>query len=99
MLFSNACRLTRADSLECLSNSQHNHLQLVLLSLAPPSPEHGLTCMHDSCFNDCAGSADERMMQLLRNMNRLLELHPQSRRRHLAFHTPIIVPVYPQAGS
>lgn len=53
--------------------------------------------MHNSCFNDCAGSADERMMQLLRNMNRLLELHPQSRRRHLAFHTPIIVPVYPQA--
>lgn len=35
-------------------------------------------------------------MQLLRNMNRLLEQHPQSRRRHLAWHTPIIVPVYPQ---
>ena len=44
----------------------------------------------------CAGSGDERMMQLLRNMNRLLEQHPQSRRRHLAWHTPIIVPVYPQ---
>ena len=36
------------------------------------------------------------MMQLLRNMNRLLDKHPQSRRRHLAWHTPIIVPVYPQ---
>lgn len=43
-----------------------------------------------------AGAADERMMQLLRNMNRLLDKHPQSRRRHLAWHTPIIVPVYPQ---
>ena len=39
------------------------------------------------------------MMQLLRNMNRLLEQHPQSRRRHLAWHTPIIVPVYPQVRS
>jgi hypothetical protein len=36
------------------------------------------------------------MMQLMRNMNRLLDKHPQSRRRHLAWHTPIIVPVYPQ---
>lgn len=35
-------------------------------------------------------------MQLLRNMNCLLEAQPQSRRRHLAWHTPIIVPVYPQ---
>ena len=39
------------------------------------------------------------MMQLLRNMNRLLEQHPQSRRRHLAWHTPIIVPVYPQVRA
>lgn len=46
-----------------------------------------------------AGAADERMMQLLRNMNRLLDKHPQSRRRHLAWHTPIIVPVYPQVCS
>lgn len=38
-------------------------------------------------------------MQLLRNMNRLLDKHPQSRRRHLAWHTPIIVPVYPQVRS
>ena len=97
MLLSNACRLSRADSLNCHNISQHDNLQLFVLSLAPPSPEHGLTRVYKSCFNDCAGSADERMMQLLRNMNRLLELHPQSRRRHLAFHTPIIVPVYPQA--
>lgn len=46
-----------------------------------------------------AGAADERMMQLLRNMNRLLDKHPQSRRRHLAWHTPIIVPVYPQVRA
>ena len=38
-------------------------------------------------------------MQLLRNMNCLLEAHPQSRRRHLAWHTPIIVPVYPQVST
>ena len=46
-----------------------------------------------------AGAADERMMQLMRNMNRLLDKHPQARRRHLAWHTPIIVPVYPQVRS
>ena len=45
-----------------------------------------------------AGAADERMMQLMRNMNRLLDKHPQARRRHLSWHTPIIVPVYPQVG-
>ena len=38
-------------------------------------------------------------MQLLRNMNCLLEAQPQSRRRHLAWHTPIIVPVYPQVSA
>ncbi|BDA47386.1 probable transcription-associated protein 1 [Coccomyxa sp. Obi] len=47
-------------------------------------------------WSNTSGAADERMMQLLRNMNRLLDKHPQSRRRHLAWHTPIIVPVYPQ---
>ena len=42
------------------------------------------------------GLADDRMMQLLRLLNQLLERHPESRRRLLAWHTPIIVPVWPQ---
>ncbi len=36
-------------------------------------------------------------MQLLRQLNRLLDKHPESRRRHLSFHTPAIVPVWTQA--
>lgn len=43
-----------------------------------------------------AGASDERMMQLLRLLNRLLDKHPESRRRHLSFHTPAIVPVWMQ---
>jgi hypothetical protein len=43
-----------------------------------------------------AGANDERMAHLMRAMNRLLDRHPQSRRRHLAWHTPAIVPVWPQ---
>ncbi len=43
-----------------------------------------------------AGSAEERMMQLLRLINGLLEKHPESRSRKLAAHAPIIVPVYSQ---
>ena len=35
-------------------------------------------------------------MQLLRLLNRLLDKHPESRRRHLTFHTPAIVPVWMQ---
>ncbi|WIA37453.1 hypothetical protein OEZ86_014371 [Tetradesmus obliquus] len=46
--------------------------------------------------NSTQGAADERMMQLLRLLNRLLERSPESRRRLLAWHTPIIVPVWPQ---
>ena len=38
------------------------------------------------------------MMQLLRQMNRLLDRFPEARRRCLAFHTPIIVPVWPQVS-
>ena len=45
-----------------------------------------------------AGPSDERMMQLLRQLNRLLDKHPESRRRHLSFHTPAIVPVWTQAS-
>eukprot|EP00897_Mesotaenium_endlicherianum_P005503 jgi/Mesen1/4981/ME000248S04265 len=40
--------------------------------------------------------SDERMVQLFRVINRLLDKHKESRRRNLAFHTPIIIPVWPQ---
>lgn len=43
-----------------------------------------------------AGSSEERMMQLLRLINGLLEKHPESRSRKLAAHAPIIVAVYSQ---
>lgn len=42
------------------------------------------------------GAGEERLMQVLRAMNRLLDRHPQSRRRHLAWNTPSIIPVWPQ---
>lgn len=48
--------------------------------------------------NSSQGQADERMMQLLRLLNRPLERSPESRRRNLAWYTPIIVPVWPQVG-
>ena len=56
---------------------------------------------HEHCTEACvvaaaAGASDERMMQLLRLLNRLLDKHPESRRRHLTFHTPAIVPVWMQ---
>ncbi|KAK9855808.1 hypothetical protein WJX84_006870 [Apatococcus fuscideae] len=47
-------------------------------------------------WSGTGGASDERMMQLLRQMNRLLDRFPEARRRCLAFHTPIIVPVWPQ---
>ncbi|KAL2624095.1 hypothetical protein R1flu_008340 [Riccia fluitans] len=40
--------------------------------------------------------SDERMVQLFRVLNRLLEKHKESRSRHLAFNTPVIIPVWPQ---
>lgn len=40
--------------------------------------------------------SDERMVQLFRVLNRLLDKHKESRRRHLSFHAPIICPVWPQ---
>ncbi|KAL3681984.1 hypothetical protein R1sor_000006 [Riccia sorocarpa] len=40
--------------------------------------------------------SDERMVQLFRVLNRLLDKHKESRSRHLAFSTPIIIPVWPQ---
>lgn len=53
-------------------------------------------CLLQTGQNSTQGAADERMMQLLRLLNRLLERSPESRRRLLAWHTPIIVPVWPQ---
>lgn len=47
-------------------------------------------------WHGSTGSAEERMMQLLRLVNNILEKHPQSRTRRLASHAPIIVPVYSQ---
>ena len=47
-------------------------------------------------WHGSTGSAEERMMQLLRLVNGLLEKHPESRSRKLAAHAPIIVPVYSQ---
>lgn len=37
-------------------------------------------------------------MQVLRQLNRLLDRHPEARRRNLAWNTPSIVPVWPQVG-
>lgn len=39
------------------------------------------------------------MMQLMRMMNRLLDKAPETRRRNLSFHTPVIVPIWPQART
>lgn len=42
------------------------------------------------------GPVDERMMQLLRLMNRLLDKSVEARRRALAWDAPVVVPVWPQ---
>jgi len=76
----------------------------------PPAPLLLLSLLHCLCFppsfpspqtgqNSSQGQADERMMQLLRLLNRPLERSPESRRRNLAWYTPIIVPVWPQVGG
>ncbi|GFR40173.1 hypothetical protein Agub_g730, partial [Astrephomene gubernaculifera] len=46
--------------------------------------------------NNAQGTTDERIIQLLRLSNRLLDAHPQSRQRALAWHTPVMVPVWVQ---
>jgi transformation/transcription domain-associated protein len=43
--------------------------------------------------------SDERMVQLFRVLNRLFDKNKESRRRHLAFNTPIIIPVWPQVSA
>ncbi|XP_074572437.1 uncharacterized protein LOC141828947 isoform X1 [Curcuma longa] len=40
--------------------------------------------------------SDERMVQIFRVLNRMFDNHKESRRRHLAIHTPIIIPVWSQ---
>lgn len=40
--------------------------------------------------------SDERMLQLFRVLNKMFDKHKESRRRHLAIHTPIIIPVWSQ---
>ena len=45
------------------------------------------------------GAGEERLMQVLRHMNQLLDRHPQSRRRGLTFNALTIVPVWPQARA
>lgn len=44
-------------------------------------------------------AGDERLMQLLRMMNKLLDKHPESRLRHLNFSAPLVVPIWPQVGA
>ncbi len=46
--------------------------------------------------NNAQGTTDERILQLLRLGNRLLDAHPHSRQRALAWHAPVIVPVWVQ---
>ena len=36
------------------------------------------------------------MMQLLRGLNKQLDKEPESRKRNFVYHTPIIVPIWPQ---
>lgn len=69
----------------------HPHLPALAPALAAPHIRVSQTGQNMS-----QGQADERMMQLLRLLNRLLERTPESRRRALAWYTPIIVPVWPQ---
>ncbi|KAJ3683868.1 hypothetical protein LUZ60_014095 [Juncus effusus] len=40
--------------------------------------------------------SDERMLQLFRILNKMFDKHKESRRRNLAIHTPIIIPVWSQ---
>lgn len=42
--------------------------------------------------------SDERMLQLFRVLNKMFDKHKESRRRHLAIHTPIIIPVWSQVN-
>ena len=50
-------------------------------------------------WHGTTGSGDERMVQLMRMLNRLMMKHPESRSRRLSWHTPTIVPVWPQVST
>lgn len=67
--------------------------------VAPESVVVVVACYWSKVGGEVAGSSEERMMQLLRLINSLLEKHPESRSRRLAAHAPIIVPVYSQVRS
>jgi len=43
--------------------------------------------------------SDERILQLFRVMNQMFDKHKESRRRHICFHTPIIIPIWSQVIS
>ena len=45
--------------------------------------------------NYLQSSMEDRVLQLLRSLNRLLDAHPQSRARALGWYVPAIVPVHP----
>ena len=49
--------------------------------------------------NWAQGTTDERIIQLMRLLNKLLATQPQARSRLLAWHTPMIIPVWPQASA
>ena len=51
---------------------------------------------HLHLFFPLQGTTDERVVQLMRLLNKLLEAHPPCRSKGLAWHTPLVVPVWPQ---
>lgn len=46
----------------------------------------------------CAVVGDEKQVQLLGMMNRLLDRHPKARQRCLAWSTPVVIPLWPNVG-
>lgn len=63
-------------------------LTLALIIVSSPQVQTGQ--------NWAQATTDERTVQLMRLLNKLLATHPQSRSRVLAYHTPTILPVWPQ---
>ena len=79
----------------CLEVTRRSSWKSLLIALVSCAFHEALRC--GACdLAGVAGANDERVAHLMRAMNRLLDRHPQSRRRHLAWHTPAIVPVWPQ---
>ncbi len=44
------------------------------------------------------GAGEEKQIQLLRMLNKLLDKHPKSRQRCLAYSTPTVVPLMHYVG-